>query len=94
MKTLKAFALAAVTFGLATAAHAYDGTNCKAAGDCWEPKPGFPDKIAGSKYDPKHDPAELNKNEEAVKAMEQRNAQRLANARKTGSFKFDLEEAK
>ncbi len=42
-------------------AFAYDGTKCKAPGNCWEPKPGFPEKIAGSKYDPKHDPAELAK---------------------------------
>ena len=34
---------------------------CKEPGVCWEPKPGFPDKIAGSKYDPKHDPAEIAK---------------------------------
>ena len=91
MNTLKAFALAATTFGLAAAAHAYDGTNCKAPGNCWEPKPNYPEKIAGSKYDPKHDPAELNKNEEAVKAMEARNAKRLAEARKTGKFRYDLE---
>ena len=45
----------------ATSAFAYDGTKCKAPGNCWEPKPGFPDKVAGSKYDPKHDPAELAK---------------------------------
>ena len=34
---------------LAAPAMAYDGTKCKAAGNCWEPKPGFPEKIAGSK---------------------------------------------
>jgi methanol dehydrogenase (cytochrome c) subunit 2 len=77
---------------IATAgAQAYDGTKCKAPGDCWEPKPGFPAKIAGSKYDPKHDPAEINKNEQAVKAMEQRNAKRLANAKSSGSFKFEVD---
>jgi methanol dehydrogenase (cytochrome c) subunit 2 len=91
MKTILrplALAAAALAFG---SAHAYDGTKCKAAGDCWEPKPGFPAKVAGSKYDPKHDPAEINKNEQAVKAMEARNAKRLANARKTGTFKYDVE---
>ena len=51
-----AFVIAGATMG---AASAYDGTKCKAAGDCWEPKPGFPDKVAGSKYDPRHDPKEL-----------------------------------
>jgi methanol dehydrogenase (cytochrome c) subunit 2 len=73
-----------------SAAHAYDGTKCKAAGDCWEAKPGYPAKIAGSKYDPKHDPVEIAKNEQAVAAMEARNAKRLENAQKTGSFKFDV----
>lgn len=81
-------AFAAVAF---SPVQAYDGTKCKAPGDCWEPKPGFPAKVAGSKYDPKHDPAEISKNEQAVKAMEARNAKRLANARKTGSFKYDVE---
>lgn len=93
MKPLKkALVLASATFGLAATAHAYDGTNCKAPGNCWEPKPNYPAKIAGSKYDPKHDPAEINKNEEAVKAMEERNAKRLAAARKTGKFQYDLDE--
>ena len=40
---------------------AYDGQTCKAPGNCWEPKPGFPEKVAGSKYDPKHDPKEVGK---------------------------------
>lgn len=91
MRTLKAVAFVAASLGLTAAAHAYDGTNCKSAGNCWEPKPGYPEKIAGSKYDPKHDPAELNKNEQAVKAMEDRNKKRLAAAKKTGKFQFDLE---
>ena len=45
-KTTLAVAAAAALF--ATGAQAYDGTNCKAPGVCWEPKPGFPDKVAGS----------------------------------------------
>ena len=48
----------ALTFSAADAL-AYDGTNCKAPGNCWEPKPGYPQKVKGSKYDPKHDPKEL-----------------------------------
>ncbi|MBK1614326.1 methanol dehydrogenase [Rubrivivax gelatinosus] len=75
---------------LSGAAFAYDGTNCKAPGDCWEAKPGYPEKVAGSKYDPKHDPVELRKNEDAVKAMEARNAKRLEAAQKTGSFNFNV----
>lgn len=70
---------------------AYDGTVCKEAGNCWQPKPGYPDKIAGSKYDPKHDATELSKQEATVKAMDARNAKRIANAKATGKFEFDVE---
>lgn len=90
MKTRHALPWALASLLTAVGAQAYDGTNCKAPGDCWEPKPGYPAKIAGSKYDPKHDPAEIAKNQQAIKAMEERNAKRLANARKTGTFKFDV----
>ncbi|NEU11358.1 methanol dehydrogenase [Methylobacterium sp. BTF04] len=71
-------------------AQAYDGTKCKAAGNCWEPKPGFPEKIAGSKYDPKHDPKELNKQSESIKGMEERNAKRIEAAKKSGKFEYDV----
>ena len=71
---------------------AYDGTNCKTPGECWEPKPGFPDKIAGSKYDPKHDPAELNKQSQSIKAMEERNRKRQENFVKTGKFVYKVED--
>ncbi|CAA0099153.1 Methanol dehydrogenase [cytochrome c] subunit 2 [Starkeya nomas] len=80
----------ALALAMAGGASAYDGTNCKAPGNCWEPKPGYPDKVAGSKYDPKHDPKELNKQSESIKAMEQRNAQRVENFKKTGKFVFDV----
>ena len=72
-------------------AHAYDGTKCKAPGNCWEPKPGYPEKIAGSKYDPKHNVAELNKQSETIKAMEQRNALRVANFKKTGKWVYEVD---
>ncbi|QFR33757.1 methanol dehydrogenase [cytochrome c] subunit [Ancylobacter sp. TS-1] len=88
-----AFALAgagALALAMAGGASAYDGTNCKAPGNCWEPKPGFPEKVAGSKYDPKHDPKEVNKQSESLKAMEARNAQRIANFKKTGKFVYDV----
>lgn len=78
------------TLALAAPALAYDGTKCKAPGNCWEPKPGFPEKIAGSKYDPKHDPKELNKQAESIKAMEERNKKRIENAKKTGKFEYDV----
>ncbi len=78
------------TLALAAPALAYDGTKCKAPGNCWEPKPGFPEKIAGTKYDPKHDPKELNKQAESIKAMEERNKKRIENAKKTGKFEYDV----
>ncbi|MBB3769547.1 methanol dehydrogenase (cytochrome c) subunit 2 [Angulomicrobium tetraedrale] len=79
-------------FGLAmvVGAAAYDGTNCKAPGNCWEPKPGYPAQVAGSKYDPKHDPRELNKQQESIKGMEARNAQRVEYFQKTGKFVYDV----
>lgn len=88
-----AFSLAgagALALALAGGASAYDGTNCKAPGNCWEPKPGYPEKVAGSKYDPKHNPAELNKQSQSIKEMEARNAKRVENFKKTGTFVYDV----
>lgn len=83
-----AFAMAvAVT---ASTAFAYEGTNCRAPGDCWEPKPGYPEKVAGSKYDPMHDPMELSKQAESIKAMEERNALRVKHFKATGEFVYDV----
>ncbi len=82
-----AFVMNAAAIG---AASAYDGTKCKAPGDCWEPKPGFPEKVAGSKYDPKHDPKELAKNQSAIAAMEERNKKRAEHFKKTGAFVYDV----
>ncbi|MBB4200157.1 methanol dehydrogenase [Rhodoblastus sphagnicola] len=73
------------------AAHAYDGANCKAPGNCWEPKPGFPEKIAGSKYDPKHDPKEIAKQQASIDSMEARNAKRVAHFKKSGKWVFDVD---
>jgi methanol dehydrogenase (cytochrome c) subunit 2 len=90
--TLKSFFLSAALLSVAAApAYAYDGTHCKAPGNCWEPKPGFPDKVAGSKYDPKHDPAELNKQQESIKAMEARNQKRLDYFKQTGKFVYKVD---
>ena len=91
-KTSLAAAAVAVLF--ATGAQAYDGTNCRAAGNCWEPKPGYPDKVAGSKYDPKHDPNEINKQSASIKAMEARNQKRVENYAKTGKFVYKVEDIK
>ncbi|MEQ1670974.1 MAG: methanol dehydrogenase [Hyphomicrobium sp.] len=79
--------LAAVS---STAAVAYDGTKCKASGVCWEAKPGYPEKVAGSKYDPKHDPKELQKQGDSMKAAEERNKMRADNFKKTGKWVYDV----
>ncbi|QSA97373.1 methanol dehydrogenase [cytochrome c] subunit [Methylococcus sp. EFPC2] len=89
--TLKIVLPALVLAVLAASAQAYDGTVCKSAGNCWQPKPGFPEKVAGSQYDPKHDPAELNKQQEAIKAMEARNAKRVEQYNATGKFNYKVE---
>lgn len=92
LKIAAAIGVAFIMNGAAIgAAAAYDGTKCKAPGDCWEPKPGFPDKVAGSKYDPKHDPKELSKNQAAIAAMEERNRKRVENFKKTGKFVYDID---
>ena len=75
---------------LALPAAAYDGQKCKAPGNCWEPKPGFPEKVAGSKYDPKHDPKEINKQADSIKQMEERNRQRTDAFKKSGKFEYDV----
>jgi methanol dehydrogenase (cytochrome c) subunit 2 len=87
--TVGIVAAAAVAF--AAPASAYDGTKCKAPGNCWEPKPGFPEKIAGSKYDPKLDPKEVAKQDASEREMEARNAARVENFRKTGKFVYEVE---
>ena len=74
----------------APAALAYDGTHCKAPGNCWEPKPGFPEKIKGTKYDPKHDAKELAKQGVTMHAQEERNKKRAENFKKTGKWVYDV----
>ncbi len=90
MKMIISVVAAAVAMSFASVAIAYDGTNCKAPGNCWEPKPGYPAKVKGSKYDPKHDPKELNKQTEAIKAMEARNAARVAHFKKSGKWVYEV----
>jgi methanol dehydrogenase (cytochrome c) subunit 2 len=88
-KSLVTFAASAVILAVgAGIAGAYDGTKCKAAGVCWEPKPGYPEKVAGSKYDPKHNPAELAK--QALDDQAARNKQRADNFKKTGKWVYDV----
>jgi len=90
MKKLTIFFLGASCL-MAGSALAYDGTNCKAPGNCWEPKPGYPAKIAGSKYDPKIDPNEIAKQDASERQMEARNAKRVEHFRKTGKFVYDID---
>ncbi len=90
MKHVLTLLAAAGVLVASSAALAYDGQTCKEAGNCWEPKPGYPAKIEGSKYDPKHDPVEIGKQEASIKAMDVRNAKRIANAKATGTFVFDV----
>ncbi len=92
MKKLLILSATLAIFGLFGPAHAYDGTKCKEAGNCWEPKPGYPEKVAGSKYDPKHDPNELNKQAQSIKDMEARNAKRVEVMAKTGKFVYDVDQ--
>jgi len=80
--TLTALVAVSALLALPAASFAYDGTQCKEPGVCWEPKPGYPAKVAGSKYDPKHDPKELAKQAESIAQMEARNKQRVEHVKK------------
>lgn len=92
VKTLRSvtasLAVAACIVAAPISVQAYDGTNCKAPGNCWEPKPGYPAQIKGSKYDPKHDPKEVNKQSESIAKMEARNAKRTEQFKKTGKWVY------
>src|SRR5688572_8390984 len=91
MKSFVTLAASAVILAAgAGMAAAYDGTKCKAAGNCWEPKPGYPDKVAGSKYDPKHDAKELAKQQKSLDDQASRNAKRSAHFKKTGKWVYDV----
>ncbi|PKM10920.1 MAG: methanol dehydrogenase [Gammaproteobacteria bacterium HGW-Gammaproteobacteria-3] len=92
MKKAITASTAALAALFSLSAQAYDGTNCKEPGVCWEPKPGYPEKVAGSKYDPKHDPNELNKQAQSIREMEARNQKRWQHLNKTGQFVYDVEE--
>jgi methanol dehydrogenase (cytochrome c) subunit 2 len=91
MKSFVTLAASAVILAVgAGVAGAYDGTKCKAPGNCWEAKPGYPDKVAGSKYDPKHDAKELAKQQKALDDQAARNAKRAAHFKKTGKWVYDV----
>lgn len=92
MKTRLSIITAALGASISFATFAYDGTNCKEPGNCWEPKPGYPAVVAGSKYDPKHDPNELNKQSQSIKEMEARNHKRWQHLNETGTFVYEVED--
>ena len=88
-----ACSLAAVlSFGASFTALAYDGQHCKEPGVCWEPQPNMPEQLAGSKYDvrPLEDPKEVAKQGDSERAMEERNAKRVENFKKTGKFIYEI----
>lgn len=87
---LSAALVAAGVMFAASGAAAYDGTNCKAPGNCWEPKPGYPAQVKGSKYDPKHSETEINKQSQSIAAMEERNQKRVEYFQLTGEFIYDV----
>lgn len=91
MNKIKLLAISSATalmFTFGMSAMAYDGTSCKADGVCWEAKPGFPNEIKGTKFDPKHSAKELEKQPLAISAMEARNAKRSENFKKTGKWVY------
>ena len=92
LKSLASGLALAVGLALPLAASAYDGTNCRSPGNCWEPKPGYPEEIAGSQYDPQHDPVELNRQQESIAEMEERNRRRVEHFAATGEFVYEVEE--
>ncbi|MDO9106560.1 MAG: methanol dehydrogenase [cytochrome c] subunit [Methylovulum sp.] len=92
MKKSLSLSMAVIAASMSITAWSYDGTHCKEPGVCWEPKPGYPDQVAGSKYDPKHDVNELNKQAQSIKEMEARNEKRWRNFTKSGKFVYDVEE--
>lgn len=92
MKKMTLINTGVVLAALSYSAITYDGQNCSEPGVCWEPKPGYPEKVAGSKYDPKHDVNELNKQAQSIVEMEARYTKRQENLAKTGKFIFDVED--
>lgn len=91
MSKIKIIAVSSATalmMFLGVSAMAYDGTNCKEAGVCWEAKPGFPDTIKGTKYDPKHSATEVEKQTISHDGMDARNAMRAQNFKKTGKWVY------
>jgi methanol dehydrogenase (cytochrome c) subunit 2 len=83
-----------VSLGTSLSALAYDGQHCKEPGVCWEAQPGYPEKLAGSKYDVKglEDPKEVAKQSNSERAMEERNRKRVDNFKKTGKWVYEVDQ--
>jgi len=92
MKTILSMSMGIILAALSYTAVAYDGQNCSEPGVCWEPKPGYPEKVAGSKYDPKHDVNELNKQAQSIAEMEARNQKRQEHFARTGKFVYEVDD--
>lgn len=86
--------IAVLSLGVGMSARAYDGQHCKEPGVCWEPQPGYPEQISGSKYDVKglEDPKEVAKQGNSERAMEERNRKRVENFKKTGKFVYEVDQ--
>ncbi len=87
-------ATAVLSLGMSLSALAYDGQHCKEPGVCWEPQPGYPATLSGSKYDVKslEDPKEVAKQGNSERAMEERNRRRVENFKKTGKFIYEVDQ--
>jgi methanol dehydrogenase (cytochrome c) subunit 2 len=85
---------AVLTLGTSLGALAYDGQHCQEAGVCWEAQPGYPEKLAGSKYDVRglEDPKEVAKQGNSERAMMDRNAKRVEYFKKSGKWVYDLDD--
>lgn len=83
-----------VSLGASLGALAYDGQHCTEPGVCWQPQPGYPGQLAGSKYDVSkyEDPAEVAKQGDSEQAMEARNKKRVEYFEKTGKFIYDVDQ--
>lgn len=83
---------AVLSFATSLGALAYDGQHCKEAGVCWEPQPGYPEKLAGSKYDvrPLEEPSEVAKQGNSERAMNERNEKRVEYFKKSGKWVYDV----
>jgi methanol dehydrogenase (cytochrome c) subunit 2 len=84
---------AVILLATSVGAFAYDGLHCKEPGVCWQAQPGYPEKLAGSKYDVRalEDPKEVAKQVNSIRDMEARNAKRVAHFKKSGKWVYEVD---